>query len=482
MAEENRASSSNWMTQHPVYQDMLNLGVDDGAQVYGALLVYLDLTEVRQWTGVVPVACPELRAVLLKGQEKASKELQVVYPLPACRSVSHKDLRCIVGSGTPALLCAVASDSTLVYQRLSDGLITPEPPEDIQDPTLGLSTKQSPFSYEEVSSIPSVAVAKRLKYVSLGVLVLQTTSLVLTMRYSRTLQSDEPRYLASSAVVFTEILKIFICTVLIFINKSFSVRGLYLELKEQIINKPFDTIKLAIPSGIYTLQNNLLYVALSNLDAATYQVTYQLKILTTALFSVSMLGKRLGIVQWFSLLLLMIGIAFVQWPSRSPNSFEEKETGSRLIGMLAVLVACLSSGFAGVYFEKILKETKQSVLTRNIQLGLFGLLFGLTGVFVQDREKVRENGFLQGYNSVTCAVVVLQAMGGLIVAAVIKYADNILKSFAMSGSIMLSTFISYIWLQDFNPSSMFFMGAVLVIISTFLYGYERKSGASPGKP
>lgn len=46
----------------------------------------------------------------------------------------------------------------------------------------------------------------------------------------------------------------------------------------------------------------------------------------------------------------------------------------------------------------------------------------------------------------------LQALGGLVVAAVIKYADNILKGFATSVSIILSTVISYFWLQDFDPT------------------------------
>lgn len=42
------------------------------------------------------------------------------------------------------------------------------------------------------------------------------------------------------------------------------------------------------------------------------QVTYQLKILTTALFSVLMLRKSLSKVQWVSLLLLFGGVAIVQ--------------------------------------------------------------------------------------------------------------------------------------------------------------------------
>ncbi|XP_010375526.2 UDP-N-acetylglucosamine transporter isoform X1 [Piliocolobus tephrosceles] len=320
-----------------------------------------------------------------------------------------------------------------------------------------------------------------LKYLSLGILVFQTTSLVLTMRYSRTLKEEGPRYLSSTAVVVAELLKIMACILLVYKESKCSLRALNRVLHDEILNKPMETLKLAIPSGIYTLQNNLLYVALSNLDAATYQVTYQLKILTTALFSVSMLSKKLGVYQWLSLVILMTGVAFVQWPSDSQLDSKELSAGSQFVGLMAVLTACFSSGFAGVYFEKILKETKQSVWIRNIQLGFFGSIFGLMGVYIYDGELVSKNGFFQGYNRLTWIVVVLQALGGLVIAAVIKYADNILKGFATSLSIILSTLISYFWLQDFVPTSVFFLGAILVITATFLYGYDPKPAGNPTK-
>ena len=44
----------------------------------------------------------------------------------------------------------------------------------------------------------------------------------------------------------------------------------------------------------------------------TFKVTYQLKILTTALFSVLLLKKQIKSVQWLALLVLTIGVSLVQ--------------------------------------------------------------------------------------------------------------------------------------------------------------------------
>jgi len=221
------------------------------------------------------------------------------------------------------------------------------------------------------------------------------------------------------------------------------------------------------------VQNNLLYLALSNLDAATYQVCYQLKIITTALFSATMLQRKFSKTKWLALVILTIGVAIVQTSGNSADDVEKDSDQNRALGLFAILCAACTSGFSGVYFEKILKGSSTSLWMRNIQMGLPSMIISFITVFAQDGRTIAAKGFFVGYSPVVWTVVVIQAVGGLIVAVVVKYADNVLKTFASSFGIVISCIVSAIFF-DFHPNFAFLCGASLVVLSTVLYSKPEK--------
>lgn len=149
-----------------------------------------------------------------------------------------------------------------------------------------------------------------IKYGALALLVLQNTFLVVYMHYSR-IMTKGPMYASSTAVASMEFIKFLTCLFVMLYQKG-SIVELFSNLKDEIFYQPSEILKLSIPSLLYTVQNNLLYYALSHLDAATFQVGYQVKILTTAIFSVLMLNKRLSTTQWISLIILTIGVSMAQ--------------------------------------------------------------------------------------------------------------------------------------------------------------------------
>lgn len=218
-----------------------------------------------------------------------------------------------------------------------------------------------------------------------------------------------------------------------------------------------------------------------------------------------MLDRRLSNTKWTALAILTIGIALVVLPENAFHQLlgweqvlteqEMNKIGnqSNAKGLVSVLAACVLSGIAGVYFEKIVKTViphkddikenkmdhflydsehalKIQLWIRNIQLSIFSVILG--GVFVvglQDGTNIWRDGFFQNYSIMTWIVIFIQAGGGLIVGLVVRYADNILKGFATSISIILSSIVSY-WLFQFEVSIAFGLGALLVVYATYLYG------------
>jgi len=302
-----------------------------------------------------------------------------------------------------------------------------------------------------------------IKFVVALVLTVQVTLMVMVLRYSKT----STKYLSSTAVILAEALKIVICLVVLAWQHGIRLSQ---HLRNEIFERPWDMLYVSVPALLYLVQNNLLFYSMECLEAVVYQVTYQLKILTTAVCMVLMLGKRLSGQQWLSLLILTSGVCLAQLDSSS-NAAAKHTTASstqKYSGIVALLTACFISGFASVYTERLLKQSSVSLWVRNVQLGVWSLAAGLVALYSTAPAALQEGGFLQGYTPVVWCVVILQASSGILVALVIKLADNIIKTFSAAASLLLSSLLS-VPIFGFQPSGQFAAGSCLVLLSAHMY-------------
>jgi UDP-sugar transporter A1/2/3 len=226
------------------------------------------------------------------------------------------------------------------------------------------------------------------------------------------------------------------------------------------------------------LQNNLLFKGIKLLSPTAYVVCSQSKILTSAFWSVVLLKTKITLKQYIALIILVFGMFIVQTDEvkRRETSSEEAEANNSVIeGSIIVLAAAVTSGFAGTYLEKMYKEglvIRRTVWYRNTQLACLSLPVAVLVAHRQDSWLINANGWFQGYDLVVWGIITLQALGGLIVAAVLRYAGNVLKCFAVSVSICacaLATSLSHTDTSYLGLHANVVIGVTLVIGSTFLY-------------
>ena len=305
-------------------------------------------------------------------------------------------------------------------------------------------------------------------YVSLLVLVIQNATLVLMTRWSRA-QREGPMYKASTMVILAEILKFIVSAVMMYREHSQSGTSL-IAFREKLYHVVFclETVRLAIPAALFTFQNYLIFISLSNLDAMTFQILSQIKLLLAAVFSVWLLGRYLTCVQWSSVVLLTFGIVLSTQGKGGSERVSSTAKQNNALGVISCVASGVSSAFASVYFEKILKGSPPSIAVRNIQLGIFSLVFAAVSILVIDGIPGQTFSFFAGYTASTWVLVTVHAGGGILVAVVVKYADNILKGFATGVAIIVSgLYASLAW--GFAPTPHFIAGSLVVTIGTCVY-------------
>jgi len=219
--------------------------------------------------------------------------------------------------------------------------------------------------------------------------------------------------------------------------------------------------------------NILSYVALRNISASLFTICAQLKILTTATFSSIILNRKYSAVKWRALLILSIGVLLFSeplWNSDEAKLPTNENKMNVILGTAAVLTEVILSGFASIYFEKVIKTDVEqlNIWERNFQLALASFPVYLTFIAAYRGE---EEGYFGGWSWVTFWLAFLGAAGGLLVALSIKYGDAILKTLATTGAIVLSALLDHAWLGGPLTAVMSLAGCI-VVLAIFDYTFD----------
>ena len=411
-------------------------------------------------------------------------------------------------------------------RRASIKVVAPEHDEisRAEDPLLGSDSPPSPssplvigvpveYGRREPSCIPSewcgvagwfVAASQpkaRPRMLQLGILLavmLQNSSYALLRAYSRGTLKET--YSSSSVLLAMEVTKLVVSAYMVVTSSEPSdvPSGSPLSKYAHLLRR---SLKMAVPAVIYLAMNLLSFVALARIDAATFSIAAQLKVLTTAAFSVALLGRSLHVRKWRALLTLTLGVVLIsaetkpkvrrrsaqicgaapsaqfpsaQFPSATfltrrtpppPQSSQISWSGEWAVGFGAVLAEVVLSGFASIYFERVLKSADEvySVWDRNFQLAVWSIAI-YTPMMLRDNPTAP----FAGWSAVAAVCAAVGALGGVLVALCLKHADSVTKTIATTGAIVLTTLVNAAFLD--GPMSLAVAtGALLVVLSVFSF-------------
>ncbi|XP_069948313.1 UDP-galactose transporter senju isoform X3 [Cherax quadricarinatus] len=125
-----------------------------------------------------------------------------------------------------------------------------------------------------------------------------------------------------------------------------------------------------VPALLYCLYNNLAFVNLAAFDPTTYFLLLQLRVVLTGIIFQVVFKKQLSRYQWVSLIILTLGCVIKQLSSIKKEEVSPTHTVSILTTLLSnvvslhiflMLVQVFCSCLAGVYNEKLLKDTGAEV-------------------------------------------------------------------------------------------------------------------------
>ncbi|KAL7446102.1 hypothetical protein ACHAXH_008714 [Discostella pseudostelligera] len=238
-----------------------------------------------------------------------------------------------------------------------------------------------------------------------------------------------------------------------------------------------------LPAFLYTIQNVAALMAYQNLEALTFNVLNQTKILSAALSCYFVMGQRQSKMQVISLCFLILSTLVIE-QILHPFAFISLRRGNAVRGIIGaftslgaasggagrrvthgivpLLVASLISGMAGALTQKNLQGSRggSSIWGRkrngnasspavraprnaylfSMEMNVASAILLLASLCMSSdgRRMIRSRTYFSNWTPETFIPVITNSIGGILVGLVTKHAGSVRKGFALIFGLLLS--------------------------------------------
>lgn len=308
--------------------------------------------------------------------------------------------------------------------------------------------------------------------IALVALALVSTAIGVTMKISQV--GGQYGYSPASTVVMTEFFKLCVSlTVLLPMISAIENRGSYQYEVTKLFRENVSVRLLRHQFGLavlYAVVNLVTYSIFVHASASLFFLMKASSPVLTAIILRIFVGRPISSVQWVSIVAQCIGLVTTQYNPCTHSSIIS--AFGYFLMATNVTVAC----GAGVWNEHIIKNVGNSVNIQNVVLYSFGILINLAVFFLAPPWMlgVKESfGFFEGYNWKVVSVIVANGSVGLVITAVYKYADVVVKTFGMAGSTMILYLLERVGVLPRGAygveTGVLVLGAAIVFFASYLY-------------
>ena len=235
--------------------------------------------------------------------------------------------------------------------------------------------------------------------------------------------------------------------------------------------------KIAVLAVLYFVNNQLAFKLFLWADPTSINLIKSSAIAISALLWTVFFQRPIGPLHWATIAVQMCGMAIVQYDQCAQHTL----LALPVYG--ALFVAVFITALCGVWNELQLKSLPLTLHEQNMALYAVGFALNLGGYVVQRVADPAYPGFFQGYWGIGIVVILLNAVIGIVVTAVYKYADALVKTLASAITTIAVLFVSAALFHSPLTVSIV-LGSTVVVLATAMYlnlpaGSNAEKGTAP---